>query len=985
MDKVARIFDETEIGAACQLSFLTVYREEYKFACESSSSYKHWIEALDDCWDECHPYEGLSKHYDMKGKRASYVGTGSSTYSSLPQSPVSSVSRSRSTGSSSNPSKRSGHKPAITSSQSMTQEKVDRTTSRNEFALLKTRSYSSPIVSLHANSEFEHLGQSYASVPSVTKQIRPTISAATESSISSHSSSFSYFFDTSKRVPSNLSHSDYQIADKNIPSLTQSNSVSSSEQTPILQPVNDIVHQSSLQKKRSALSLNFLSATENSVQHSAINHSNHSLASAKSPTKVTEYVSNPINESVQTLTNKSVKASNSSNIQIIPVVAFSQQGRPQDSLTASSSSQLQSTINPSSTAVEDSAPILVNPMPSQATSSNCITKTTTTSSTPSNTDSGKSVPIATRSPSMKKDYTATFAPPPARSRGVRRSSSFATQLRETTEDILNTTITSTATSHIDRKVERRVTIAVLPKVESPEPSEHPTPNLLENPSPALVENEKSCGMSHRLLVGTGDLDLSETTTIQHIDKKASAIPMPVAADEPLQFLALKRVLVHSEEEVKSDCSNVVGVAADCMLPVSVSVAQSNVLKQPVKEKEASISLVQSSGDTVKTAFSHCPSLLDPMGGGNVLVNPKEEAESVTASKILQPLFAAEVLLEGQNFDASPCLQPPPPPGPPPLHLLKPLIKNQVGEADSEEEEQEDDLKDTDGEHPSSFDCRTSVPTTPWQSPVCFPLDVASLEAELMETYGEMPKCKSPERLAQAIASVDTLEREKETEATAEAFFGSNQFKDWTCNSKTAAEDLGEPVGLISHLALHEKPGESIMETSLVICNASEPTAKSNDVNASLVYNNSGRDLSTTTTTSIHLPHVEVFDASPVEFIPPLAPFEEMRYSGSSTPDISLVRVIKSTETLVERFLATFGVGIGDSLITEPNEPAHHMIPTTSAAATVADRIVPRSDRGNLAPPPVVAQHYLNPHITGTSSGRTVHKKRSSSLRTPLQF
>ncbi|KAJ3082416.1 hypothetical protein HDU99_002755, partial [Rhizoclosmatium hyalinum] len=93
MNQIARIFDETEINAACQLSFITKSRQEFKFLCDSSSSYRHWIQLLDECFDECHPFEGLSNLYDLRGRRPSYGDSESSTYSSLPtHSPVRSSS-----------------------------------------------------------------------------------------------------------------------------------------------------------------------------------------------------------------------------------------------------------------------------------------------------------------------------------------------------------------------------------------------------------------------------------------------------------------------------------------------------------------------------------------------------------------------------------------------------------------------------------------------------------------------------------------------------------------------------------------------------------------------------------------------------------------------------------------------------------------------------------------------------------------------------
>ncbi|KAJ3073875.1 hypothetical protein HDU98_000402 [Podochytrium sp. JEL0797] len=105
MDKVLRIFDETEINMACHLSFL-VQRQEFKFACESSAAYGSWIAILDDSFDECHPNEGLSKHYDLMGKRSSYQDSESSVYSSLPSSTTrEGNSRSRGSSSISNPSK----------------------------------------------------------------------------------------------------------------------------------------------------------------------------------------------------------------------------------------------------------------------------------------------------------------------------------------------------------------------------------------------------------------------------------------------------------------------------------------------------------------------------------------------------------------------------------------------------------------------------------------------------------------------------------------------------------------------------------------------------------------------------------------------------------------------------------------------------------------------------------------------------------------
>ncbi|KAJ3346794.1 hypothetical protein HDU83_002648 [Entophlyctis luteolus] len=83
MNNIARIFDETEIDARFHLSFLTNQREEYKFVCSSASWYDDWIEILDEAFDECHPFDGLSKRYDLQGKQFSYVSE-NSVYSSLP-------------------------------------------------------------------------------------------------------------------------------------------------------------------------------------------------------------------------------------------------------------------------------------------------------------------------------------------------------------------------------------------------------------------------------------------------------------------------------------------------------------------------------------------------------------------------------------------------------------------------------------------------------------------------------------------------------------------------------------------------------------------------------------------------------------------------------------------------------------------------------------------------------------------------------------
>ncbi|KAJ3241595.1 hypothetical protein HDU81_000134 [Chytriomyces hyalinus] len=88
LDQVSRIFDETEINSPCQLSFLTTTRDEYKFQCTSSSIYSRWIDVLDECFDECHPYESLNQHYLMQGKRASYISSSHATYNNIPSSPT---------------------------------------------------------------------------------------------------------------------------------------------------------------------------------------------------------------------------------------------------------------------------------------------------------------------------------------------------------------------------------------------------------------------------------------------------------------------------------------------------------------------------------------------------------------------------------------------------------------------------------------------------------------------------------------------------------------------------------------------------------------------------------------------------------------------------------------------------------------------------------------------------------------------------------
>ncbi|KAI8845288.1 hypothetical protein BJ741DRAFT_587505 [Chytriomyces cf. hyalinus JEL632] len=88
LDQVSRIFDETEINSPCQLSFLTTTRDEYKFQCTSSTTYSRWIDVLDECFDECHPYESLNQHYLMQGKRASYISSSHATYNNIPSSPT---------------------------------------------------------------------------------------------------------------------------------------------------------------------------------------------------------------------------------------------------------------------------------------------------------------------------------------------------------------------------------------------------------------------------------------------------------------------------------------------------------------------------------------------------------------------------------------------------------------------------------------------------------------------------------------------------------------------------------------------------------------------------------------------------------------------------------------------------------------------------------------------------------------------------------
>ncbi|KAJ3403569.1 hypothetical protein HDU80_004007 [Chytriomyces hyalinus] len=81
LDQVSRIFDETEINSPST-------RDEYKFQCTSSSTYSRWIDVLDECFDECHPYESLNQHYLMQGKRASYISSSHATYNNIPSSPT---------------------------------------------------------------------------------------------------------------------------------------------------------------------------------------------------------------------------------------------------------------------------------------------------------------------------------------------------------------------------------------------------------------------------------------------------------------------------------------------------------------------------------------------------------------------------------------------------------------------------------------------------------------------------------------------------------------------------------------------------------------------------------------------------------------------------------------------------------------------------------------------------------------------------------
>ncbi|KAJ3075670.1 hypothetical protein HDU98_007227 [Podochytrium sp. JEL0797] len=55
--KVAYIIDEVHHGIACQFSIVLNTKQEFKFVCNSSAEYLHWIECLQKAYNVSHPFE----------------------------------------------------------------------------------------------------------------------------------------------------------------------------------------------------------------------------------------------------------------------------------------------------------------------------------------------------------------------------------------------------------------------------------------------------------------------------------------------------------------------------------------------------------------------------------------------------------------------------------------------------------------------------------------------------------------------------------------------------------------------------------------------------------------------------------------------------------------------------------------------------------------------------------------------------------------
>ncbi|KAJ3016759.1 UNVERIFIED_CONTAM: hypothetical protein HDU68_012035 [Siphonaria sp. JEL0065] len=655
MDKVARIFDETEINVACQLSFLTTHRQEYKFLCESSSSYRCWIDALDDCWDECHPFEGLSKHYDLKGKRASYVDSESSTYSSLPQSPASLDSRSRSRGSSSNPSKLSSN-PSKLSGKATSLESKKKKERKSQLAdgysahTGMARSYSSPSVSLHANtvqSDKKHTvlpqptndsniraflteGRSKSVCSTFAPEKQPTPSKATAVAYSSTSapnsasksfgsSSFSFFFDSLKRASSTKSK-------------RSSKSSSSAETKPMKIHVNvtrDILLPSkpaenirsdpiqnynlkpAIRKRTSDLTLNTACIPDSLLQRNSLSagfQQNSHKESPDLPEKV-----HPALETLETsvLAVFSNYGDVSSNVATKPKVTPT----PVPAVITPSLELKQSNDSHKFAIVSAAASDTLTPQPKPQVKSAIATT--------------KSI---ANSPSLKKDYASAFAPPP-RIKGIKRSSSYVTLLRETTEQILS------GSGNI--KMERRATIA----------AEAATKIALD--ASKLLQPAKES--IDQLPVSTQDVTLGTVSMKTEVNLDVESRTKVVETLSAVSF-QVETSKTENPETLKT-----------VVLPELTSPPPPPCFLQPETTEEVPPSL--------RSTTSQPPFLTHPEAmkivEQSLLLTTLEPLETLATSEETSQSLRVRILeefhIEKATEEVSQCGQPPPPPGPPP-HL-----------------------------------------------------------------------------------------------------------------------------------------------------------------------------------------------------------------------------------------------------------------------------------------------------------------------------